>query len=329
MSRIGSNLLTVAALAALILLGGGFWAQSALHVANERAAPVTVTIERGSGLRAIAERLQGEGAIANATLFMAAAKLSGVDDGLKAGEYQIPAQASMLEVLAILSEGRAVQHRVTVTEGRMVGEVVATLEAMPELTGAITRRPAEGSLAPDTYFIQRGEPRQSVLDRMARAQAERLARLWAERAPDLPIATPEEALILASIIEKETGLDGERGVVASVFINRLRQGMRLQSDPTVAYGVTGGAAALDRPLSKRDLRTATPYNTYVIDRLPPTPIANPGEAAIRAALNPDATDYLYFVADGTGGHAFARTYPEHQRNVEAWRAIERARAQSQ
>ncbi|TNF59272.1 MAG: endolytic transglycosylase MltG, partial [Rhodobacteraceae bacterium] len=197
-----------------------------------------------------------------------------------------------------------------------------SLKAIDLLEGEPGEVPGEGTLAPDSYEVTRGTQRSEVLARMSAAQVQRIARIWEERRDGLPIDTPEEMLILASIIEKETSLPEERGRVASVFVNRLNQGMRLQTDPTVIYGVTEGRGVLGRGLRQSELRAETPWNTYVIEGLPPTPIANPGLASLEAAVNPDDTDYIFFVADGTGGHAFAVTLDEHNRNVARWREIE-------
>lgn len=212
--------------------------------------------------------------------------------------------------------------RVTLAEGVTSWQVVDALKRADFLTGEAAEVPAEGSLAPDSYEVEKGGERKALLDAMAAAQVRVLADLWAARVEGLPYDTPEEALIMASIVEKETGIPEERKQVASVFINRLRQGMRLQTDPTVIYGVTKGIGVLGRGLRQSELRRETPWNTYVIDGLPPTPIANPGVLSIEAALNPDTTDYLFFVADGTGGHAFATTLQAHNENVARWRAIE-------
>jgi UPF0755 protein len=219
------------------------------------------------------------------------------------------------------------RFRITVAEGATSWQVIEGLKAAPFLAGEAPEVPPEGALAPDSYAVDRGDDRAQLVETMRENQAALLAELWAGRRDGLPYQTPEEALIMASIIEKETGVPEERGRVASVFVNRLRQGMRLQTDPTVIYGITLGQGVLGRGLRQSELRRATPYNTYVIDGLPPTPIANPGRASIAAALNPDDTDFIFFVADGTGGHAFAVTLEEHNRNVEAWRAIERQRAE--
>ena len=220
-----------------------------------------------------------------------------------------------------------VRLRVAVAEGVTSWQVVEGLRAAAFMSGEIEDIPPEGSLAPDTYDVRRDAGRQQLLDEMAQRQSAILAAAWEGRAPDLPFASAEEALIMASIVEKETGIAAERPQVASVFVNRLRQGMRLQTDPTVIYGVTEGRSVLDRGLRRSELDRATPYNTYVIEGLPPTPIANPGRAAIEATLHPDRTDYLFFVADGSGGHAFARTLEEHNANVARWREIERQRGQ--
>jgi UPF0755 protein len=224
-----------------------------------------------------------------------------------------------------VAEDADLRFRVTVAEGVTSWQVVDALARADFLTGEVAAVPPEGTLAPDSYEVERGSDRGALLALMAERQAVRLAEAWAARAADLPYDTPEEALIMASIIEKETSVPEERGRVASVFVNRLRQGMRLQTDPTVIYGVTRGEGVLGRGLRQSELRRETPWNTYVIDGLPPTPIANPGEEAIRAAVNPDTTEYIFFVADGTGGHAFSVTLEEHNANVARWRAIEAAR----
>ncbi|MEO9651608.1 MAG: endolytic transglycosylase MltG [Roseobacter sp.] len=218
------------------------------------------------------------------------------------------------------------RFRVALAEGVTSWQVVEGLKAMDVLEGSVDALPPEGALAPDSYEVRVGEDRTAVLDRMRSAQERRVAQVWETRVDELPIQTPEELLILASIIEKETGVAGERGQVASVFVNRLNRGMRLQTDPTVIYGVTEGRGVLGRGLRQSELRGATPWNTYVIEGLPPTPIANPGLASLEAAAQPSQTPYVFFVADGTGGHAFAETLAEHNRNVAEWRRIEAERA---
>jgi UPF0755 protein len=236
------------------------------------------------------------------------------------GEDEVPA-----EFERVANEAGTV-FRVAIAEGATSWQVYTALNAIDALGENATAIPSEGSLAPDSYEFTPGDSVQGVLDRMAAAQVRILDEAWENRADDLPISTKEEALILASIIEKETAVAGERPLVASVFVNRLRQGMRLQTDPTVIYGITGGEGVLGRGLRRSELDRETPYNTYIIPGLPPTPIANPGAAAINAALNPDDSDYIFFVADGTGGHAFAVTLAEHNENVARWRQIEAERA---
>jgi len=237
-----------------------------------------------------------------------------------------PGEGDAPEGYAGITAQPDVRYRVTLAEGVTSWQVVEELKQAEFLEGPVADLPDEGSLAPDSYEVARGTERAALLVEMQQEQAQILADLWQSRADDLPVKTPEEALVLASIIEKETGVPEERKQVASVFINRLEQGIRLQTDPAVIYGITKGQGALGRGLRQSELRAKTPFNTYVIDGLPPTPIANPGRASIEAALNPDATKYLFFVADGSGGHAFAETLAEHNRNVAEWRAIEAERA---
>lgn len=233
-----------------------------------------------------------------------------------------PAAEAAPSAYVDVAEADDIRWRVTLAEGVTSWQVVDALKRADFLSGEIAAVPPEGSLAPDSYEVERGADRAALLAEMATRQAATMTELWATRAEGLPYDTPEEALIMASIVEKETGIAEERKRVASVFINRLEQGMRLQTDPTVIYGVTKGEGVLGRGLRQSELRRETPYNTYVIDGLPPTPIANPGRLSIEAALNPDKTDDLYFVADGSGGHAFAKTLAEHNENVAKWREIE-------
>lgn len=239
-----------------------------------------------------------------------------------------PASAEAPEEITKAGEQADVRLRITMAEGVTSWQVVEGLKAVDFLTGEIGEAPAEGSLAPETYSVEKGESRSDILADMAARQEAILAEEWEDRDFGLPYETPEEALIMASIVEKETGIDGERPQVASVFVNRLNEGMRLETDPTVIYGITNGEGVLDRGLRRSELNATTPYNTYRIDGLPPTPIANPGRDAIRAALHPADTDYIFFVADGTGGHAFARTLDEHNANVAKWREIEAQRGQA-
>jgi UPF0755 protein len=319
--------------AALALaLGGALLAAIVVTAVLQRAeAPgpsadeTTVVVERGSGVATIAAALERAGVVADARVFQLYVRLRGAERALTAGEYAFPAGASTAEVVRMLRDHAVVQYRFTLVEGWTVAETFAALAAETHLTGELPTPPPEGRLLPDTYFFQRGETRREVVARMREAMAVELAAAWAARAPNLPLDGPEEALTLASIIEKETAVAGERDLVAGVFVNRLERGMLLQTDPTVIYALTDGAGPLGRPLSRRDLGVDDPYNTYVYPGLPPGPIANPGRASLRAAVNPAATDYLYFVADGSGGHAFARTLAEHNANVRAWRRVERER----
>jgi UPF0755 protein len=226
------------------------------------------------------------------------------------------------EAYAAVHQAAGTRYRVLFAEGITSWQVVQGLNAVDVLSGEVDSIPAEGALAPDSYEIRPGDSRSSVLDRMADAQTDILTRAWEQRADGLPLETPQDALILASIIEKETAVAEERRVVSSVFINRLNRGIRLQTDPTVIYGITKGQGTLGRGLRQSELQRKTDWNTYVISGLPRTPIANPGRASIEAALNPENTDFVFFVADGTGGHAFAATLAEHNRNVARWRSIE-------
>ncbi|WP_017930342.1 endolytic transglycosylase MltG [Robiginitomaculum antarcticum] len=292
---------------------------------------VVVDVPRGTGLSSMAERLENDGLITSAFIFKFVHKIEGREAGLKAGEFEIKLPASMKSVYEQLANGKPIQYGFTVPEGRTTAQIIAKLNAAQKLTGQITDSPPEGRLLPETYLYMRGDSRQSVVDQMRIAQDKTIDALWDNRAPDLPFTTKREAIILASIVEKETGLDGERARVAAVFVNRLRRGMRLESDPTIIYGISKGEILLGRDGRQRGLRRSeidlkTDWNTYQIDGLPLTPIANPGKAAIAAVLNPPVSNDLFFVADGTGGHAFAGTYDEHVRNVAQWRKIERDRA---
>ena len=284
-----------------------------------------VSLPSGAGVSAIAATLKSAGVIRSTDMFKAAATLTGADRKLRAGEYEVPDKASLRSVLILLVEGRVVRHYVTLPEGWSSAQAVAILNDQPILTGVIETLPPEGSLWPDTYEVSRGETRASVIARMRRARDENLARLWAARSPNTVARTPEEAMILASIVEKETGVAAERPRVAAVFSNRLRIGMRLESDPTIVYGITQGRP-LGRGIRRSELDRPTAWNTYQIDGLPPTAISNPGRDAVAAVLNPPATADLFFVADGSGGHVFARTYDEHLANVARWREIERRKA---
>jgi len=286
--------------------------------------PVQVNIPRGASVQSIASGLEAQDVIASQYVFLAAIYGRGLTRDMKAGEYVIPARATMAEVMDKIVSGEVVQHRLTFPEGLTSAQIVKRLNEADVLSGYIREIPPEGSLLPETYSVTRGMSRDRVLRLMREAHDRVLAEVWENRDPALPLSSPEELVILASIVEKETGVAAERPRVASVFVNRLRRGMRLQSDPTIIYGLTGGEP-LGRGLRRSEIDGATPYNTYVSRGLPPTPIANPGRASLEAVLNPAETDDLYFVADGTGGHVFAKTYAEHRRNVANWRRIERER----
>jgi len=316
----------------LAVLGAGAAFFAVRYEDQNFAAPgpsVTETIvmvEPGSSLPRIAGQLERAGILEDAFLFRIGVMRREATTLLKAGEYAFPPGVSMARAMEMLVNHEAIQHRITIAEGLTVAMTIRIIEADPILTGEITKIPPEGSLLPETYLFERGVTRQEMIGRMRDAQTRLFETLWPTRKADLPVDTMEEALILASIVEKETGIAAERPRIASVFTNRLRIGMRLESDPTIIYGLTGGEP-LGRGLRVSELERPNPYSTYQIDGLPPTPICNPGRDAIAAVLNPPEGDELFFVADGTGGHAFARTYAEHLRNVAAWRQVERARAQ--
>lgn len=281
-----------------------------------------VLLQRGSSLGAVAARLDDAGAIRHAVLFRLYVRLRGQAKALKAGEFDLPARANMADILSILVRGDVVLHPITIAEGLTSRQIVEQLDADTVLRGAV-EIPAEGSLLPETYNVPRGMARAALVAQMAQAQKAVIDALWPKRQKNLPIKNKAQALILASIVERETGVASERALVAAVFINRLKKNMRLQSDPTIIYGLVGGKGALGRPIRRSEIRRKTPYNTYRINGLPPTPIANPGRASIAAVLNPADSKALYFVADGTGGHVFAETLAAHNANVRRWRQIEK------
>lgn len=288
----------------------------------------TVLIKPNTGTREIASMLQREGLIRDNRVFLVGLRVNNADSSLKAGEYEIKAGASMRDIMELLQSGRSVMYSLTIPEGLTVKQIFDRIDRTEELSGEMpAEMPQEGSLAADTLRFTRGLSRQEVVDKLLADQEALVKSIWERRAEDLPLEDINEFVTLASIVEKETGRADERSRVAGVFINRLRKGMRLQSDPTVIYGVFGGEGKpADRPIYRSDLEKETPYNTYLIKGLPPTPIANPGRAALEAVANPSRTDDLYFVADGSGGHAFAKTLDEHNENVARWRRIERERA---
>lgn len=378
---IASNALTLFIVLLVVAAGVIGWGQAQYKAEGPLDQATFFEVPRGASLRSVSEKLEDQGAVSSSMIFRLGVEYAELADDLKFGNYEIPAKASMADIIDILTaggpstfrfvatylirnsgaemrfrertpgtgeevvlaefkagepipdayseaveNGTPIVYRVSVAEGLSSWQIVDGLRSADFLEGDIEQVPDEGTLAPDTYEVARGAIRAEIVERMSAAQTRILAQAWENRNPEVPLESPEEALILASIVEKETGVPEERGQVASVFTNRLRQGMKLQTDPTVIYGITRGEGnGLGRGLRQSELRARTPYNTYVIDGLPPTPIANPGKASIEAALNPDETPYIFFVADGTGGHAFAVTIAEHNENVRKWRQIEAER----
>lgn len=318
--------LATLAIAVLVFTAWGVWTYTSAGPAARQGAGTTVILRHGASLPEIAADLEDRGVVRSSSIFIAAAQITGAARALKAGEYSIPSRTTLGNLLAMIRQGRIVRHYVTIPEGLSVEQVMAILAANTVLTGQATA-PAEGSILPDTYEVTRGEERAAVLQEMTAARDKVLAQLWPHRRAGLPFKTPEEAMILASIVEKETGLASERPRVAAVFVNRLQKGMPLASDPTIIYGITGGTP-LGHGIRQSELDATTPYNTYHFAGLTPTPICNPGRASIAAVLDPAQTDDLYFVADGTGGHAFAATPEQHLKNVERWREVEHQRQET-
>ncbi len=323
-----SGLFTAALVIAGLAGAGIAMVSSQVKAPGPLSSDRVLIIPRESGVNEIADLLQREGVIEHPWSFKVAAWTSGRAGGLKAGEYLFKARASQQDILDIIAEGKAVEHAITIPEGLTSEQIIARLMENDLLTGEISQPPREGAILPDTYKFQRGYPRQSIINRMAQDQRRVLNDVWSRRPADLPIKTPQELVTLASIVEKETGRADERPRVAGVFINRLNRKMKLQSDPTIVYGIVGGKGTLGRPIQRSEITAPTPYNTYVIDGLPPGPIANPGRAALEAVVNHSRTKDLYFVADGSGGHAFAETLDQHNRNVGRWRQFEALRRES-
>ena len=309
-------------LAAGVAGGAYVWFTRAVASSGPMQAPVTLIIAPGSGVQSIAQQLANTGVIAKSWMAVLEARRSGQDRSLKPGEYRFDPGISIAVALGKIVAHDVVARFVTVPEGLVTPEISAILSTAPGLTGAMPAPIADGDLLPETYRYEWGDTRAAVVGHMRSARNALLTELWAARAPDLPLNSQEEAMVLASIVEKETGVGSERARVAAVFINRLRLGMKLQTDPTVIYGLAPNGD-FDRALTFADLERPTAFNTYVIAGLPPTPICHPGRAALAAVLNPAVTDELYFVADGTGGHAFAATLADHNRNVARWRQIQR------
>jgi len=310
-------------LAAIAVGGGAYFGWREATRAGPLAQDTVILFEPGTSAAAMAKRLSEIGAVRYPELFQAAARIRGDAPKLKAGEYRLPAGASVVDIIDLLVEGKSILHYLTAPEGRTTAQILRLVASDEALVGDLTLAPGEGELLPETYAFTRGQTRDGLVSDMMKAQDALLDQLWPHRANDLPFMTPGEAIVLASIVEKETGVPEERPLIAAVFINRLKKRMRLQSDPTIIYGLTQGEP-LGRGLRVSEIEKPTPYNTYAVYGLPPTPIANPGRAAIEAALNPADSDALYFVADGSGGHVFAASLEEHNRNVAQWRRIERA-----
>ena len=379
--HIAANGITFLIVSLFLIAGVIVWGTQAYQAPGPLAQGICLQVQPGSNMRRVSQQLEEQGAVSSGAIFRMGADYSDRAGDLKAGSFLVPEQASMKDIVGIVtSSGQSTcgtevvyrvgvrrnvvqvreldpasgsyaevaefdpavdaapaeyaavkeqadtRYRLAVAEGVTSWQVANALREIDILDGSIDETPPEGMLAPDSYEFRPGDSRPAIIARMQAAQAQILADAWAARVDGLPLGSPEEALILASLIEKETGVPTERRQVASVFVNRLERGMRLQTDPAVIYGVTNGEGILDRGLRRSELDRPTPYNTYVIPALPPTPIANPGRASIEAALDPDSTDFVFFVADGTGGHAFATNLDDHNRNVAAWRAIEAQQA---
>jgi UPF0755 protein len=312
-----------------VMAGGLYLGNVLLTAPGPLDKTKTVVIPRGAGPATMAKLLQDEGVIEHAKLFRVALLIDPSPKPIKAGEFEVPAHISMQSLVDLLQSGKVVQRRLTVPEGATTAEVLELVRKTDTLSGEITLDVKEGDLLPETYFYSREDTRDGLLARMKEAMDKTLDQAWRSRAPGLPLVTRREALTIASMIEKETAIASERPKVASVFINRLRRHMRLDSDPTVIYGLTGGKAPLGRELTRADLQSNTPYNTYLFVGLPPGPICNPGRASIVAATNPARERLYFFVSDGQGGHVFSANMMEHNRNVERWRQILRDRGELQ
>ncbi|MDP1699772.1 MAG: endolytic transglycosylase MltG [Aestuariivirga sp.] len=321
--RVVRSLFAIALVTVVFACGAIAFAYMQFTAKGPLVANKVYQVNQGLKQAEIGVQLQDAGIISSAGIFTAAAHMKGaLGNRLKAGEYEFPPEASIEQVLSMIISGRVKTYKVTIPEGWTTQMAVARVTEHEALTGGVSAMPVEGAIMPETYVFRRGLTRQKMLDDMQAAQAKMLDELWSRRSVSDTVKTKEQAVTLASIVEKETAIPEERPLIASVFHNRLKQGMRLQSDPTIIYGLVGGKGKLDRGLTKDDVASDTAYNTYKIDGLPPGPIANPGRASLEAVLDPPDTGYLYFVADGSGGHAFAKTLEEHNANVAKWRAIE-------
>ena len=311
----------------ILMIGAGaayYYGRQVLEAAGPLNEDKVVNIPARAGKRDIADALQREGVInVNPWLFIASVFALKASSDLKPGEYSFQKNASLRDVIATIVEGKVVQHSVTIPEGLTSEQIVTRLIDNDLFSGSLREVPREGTLLPETYKFPRGTTREQVIQRMQQTQRRVLAEIWERRNPDVPIKSPEALVTLASIVEKETGKADERSRVAAVFVNRLRQKIKLQSDPTIIYGLVGGKGTLGRPIKRSEITQPSPYNTYVIEALPPGPIANPGRASLEAVANPARTRDLFFVADGTGGHTFTETYDQHQKNVARLRVLEK------
>jgi len=321
---VGNAIITILLLA---MLGAGaiyYYGRQILEAPGPLQEDKIVNIPARAGQRDIADTLNREGVTdVNPWVFIGSVFALKESSNLKPGEYSFQKNASLRSVINTIVEGKVVQHVVTIPEGLTSEQIVTRLSDNGIFTGSIREVPREGTLLPETYKFPRGTSREQVIQRMQQAQKRAVAEIWERRSPDTPVKSPEQLVTLASIVEKETGRPDERSRVAAVFVNRLRQKIKLQSDPTIIYGLVGGKGTLGRPIKRSEITQPSPYNTYVIDGLPPGPISNPGRAALEAAANPARTRDLYFVADGTGGHSFTETYDQHQKNVSKLRAMEK------
>ena len=321
---VGNAIITMI-LVVMISAGGAYvYGKKLIEAPGPLLEDKIVNIPARAGKRDIADTLQREGVIdVNPWAFIGSVLALRASSELKPGEYSFQKKASLRDVIATIVEGKVVQHAVTIPEGLTSEQILARLSDNNIFAGTVREIPREGTLLPETYKFPRGTTREQVVQRMQQTQKRMLAEIWERRNPDIPVKTPEQLVTLASIIEKETGKPDERSRVAAVFVNRLRQKMKLQSDPTIIYGLVGGKGTLGRPIKRSEIVQPSPYNTYVVDGLPPGPIANPGRASLEAAANPARTRDLFFVADGTGGHSFTETYDQHQKNVVKLRALEK------
>jgi len=321
---VGNAIITIVLIAMIAVGLVYYYGRQTIEAQGPLQEDKIVNIPSRAGMADIAEVLQREGVIdSNRCAFIGAVFAMKARSDLKPGEYNFQKNASLREVIATIVEGKVVQHSVTIPEGLTSEQILARLGENDIFAGGVREIPREGTLLPETYKFPRGTSREQVVQRMQQAQKRLVAEIWEHRSPDIPIKSPEQLVTLASIVEKETGKSDERSRVAAVFTNRLRQKIKLQSDPTIIYGLVGGKGTLGRPIKRSEITQPSPYNTYVIEGLPPGPISNPGRASLEAAANPARTRDLYFVADGTGGHAFTETYDQHQKNVARLRAMEK------